>query len=387
MLMVSVYDTGIGISAEDQQIIFEAFEQSESAQAIAEGYGLGLSICKNLVSLLGGDISLSSELNKGSCFSINLPVKILAENQLMQRSRVPVGNLVHPAMAGVKVLIVDDIESNRKLLRRFLANSGMDIREATSAEQALAQISTWKPGLVLMDIRMPLMSGDDAIIAIRRNPDFAQLPIIAVTANAMEGEKERLIKIGANDFISKPFLKRDIYKKISTVLKLQPDSAETPITTLATLPPSVDKALQAAGAKMPAVTPRTDLSILVVDDNRANQRLLYSQLKSLGLHADIANDGKVGLDLWHRKQHRIVFTDCSMPVMNGFDMTRSIRKLEACNDAPSQAVIKPALIIAVTGSPEEFRERCRAAGMDDILAKPLLLQSLNQILVKHLAIA
>jgi CheY-like chemotaxis protein len=206
----------------------------------------------------------------------------------------------------------------------------------------------------------------------------------------MEGEKERLIKIGANAFLSKPFLKRNLYKTICAALNLQPLASPAPVRKpdgqpqhIAHVPPAPRVA---AGAKKPAVTPRGDLSILVVDDNRANQHLLYSQLKSLGLHADIATDGKVGLDLWHRKQHRIVFTDCSMPIMNGFEMTRGIRKLEASDDESSEAIGKPALIIAVTGSPEEFRERCRAAGMDDILAKPLLLQSLNQILVKHRAI-
>jgi PAS domain S-box-containing protein len=393
VLLIDVYDTGIGVSAEDQQIIFDAFEQSESAQAIGEGYGLGLSICKNLVSLFGGDISLSSELNKGSCFTIRLPVQIIAENKLLQRPTPSGKNMVYPGMAGLKVLIVDDIESNRKLLRRFLANSGMDIHEASSAHAALTEITSWKPGLVLMDIRMPSMSGDDAIIALRNNAEFAHLPIIAVTANAMEGEKERLIKIGASDFISKPFLKDEIFKKIAAALELSPVRTEThveaapvavrPAAAIPVEPPPAPAADEPTGT----VRQRDELSILVVDDNRANQHLLYSQLKSLGLKADIASDGKIGLDLWHRKHHDIVFTDCSMPVMNGFDMTRSIRKLEASNDEPTQPGTKAALIIAVTGSPEEFKDKCKAAGMDDILGKPLLLQSLNQMLVKHQAIA
>ena len=236
------------------------------------------------------------------------------------------------------------------------------------------------------------MSGDDAIIAIRNSAEFSGLPIIAVTANAMEGEKERLIKIGATDFISKPFMREEIFRKITAVLEQQPNKKTTQAAALvaaapkaavvAMLPPPAPKA-----ARPDTVEPKTGLSILVVDDNRANQHLLYSQLKSLGLQADIASDGKVGLDLWHRKHHRVVFTDCSMPVMNGFDMTRSIRKLEAGNDAPLHPGERPAVIIAVTGSPEEFKDKCRAAGMDDILGKPLLLQSLNQMLVKHLAIA
>ena len=392
ILLIDVYDTGIGVSAEDQQIIFDAFEQGENEQAIAEGYGLGLSICKNLVALLGGAISLSSELTKGSYFSIRLPVTICAENTLLEQPAKPDTNLSHPAMAGLKVLIVDDIESNRQLLRRFLANTAMDIREAPSAAAALLEISAWKPGLVLMDIRMPGMSGDDAIVALRKNPEFARLPIIAVTANAMEGEKERLLNIGASDFISKPFLQDEIFRKIVAVLKLPLRLAEhgldqTPAIRHAAAAPASSTQPASTASTPVTQTIGTDMpSILVVDDNRANQHLLYSQLKSLGLHADIAGDGKAGLELWNSKQHQIVFTDCSMPVMNGFDLTRNIRKREAGNDAAEPPARKPALIIAVTGSPEEFKDRCKAAGMNDILGKPLLLQSLSQMLVKHQAI-
>ncbi len=292
--------------------------------------------------------------------------------------------MIHPAMAGRKVLIVDDIESNRKLMRHFLANSGMDIHEASSAQTALTEIKEWKPELVLMDIRMPSMSGEDAIIALRCSAEYANLPIIAVTANAMDGEKERLIKVGATDFISKPFTKAEMLTTICAVLKLDLHSA--PVANVPTEPTAVQHQA-AAPAEAKNVQQRDDLSILVVDDNRANQHLLFSQLKSLGLKADIAADGKSGLEMWQRKHYRVVFTDCSMPVMNGFDMTRSIRRTEASNDESLQPGAKPALIIAVTGSPEEYQERCRAAGMDDVLGKPLLLQSLNQMLVKHLAIA
>jgi len=122
-----------------------------------------------------------------------------------------------------------------------------------------------------------------------------------------------------------------------------------------------------------------DLSILVVDDNATNQQLLSSQLKLLGFAAEIASNGQDGVEKWQQKKYNIVLADCSMPVLNGFEMTKQIRNLESA----SMHINNKTLIIAITGAPEEYKDQCFEAGMDDIIGKPMLLNDLRKVLHKH----
>ena len=139
----------------------------------------------------------------------------------------------------IKLLIVDDIESNRKLLRRLLDGFSFSLQEASTARDALRLMETWTPDLVMMDIRMPHMSGDEAITVMKRTPNLARIPVIAISANAMEGEKERLMEIGAEDFISKPFFRDEIYNKIIKILDSSNGSSQADwIPGVANLPQS-----------------------------------------------------------------------------------------------------------------------------------------------------
>lgn len=375
-LIIEVSDTGIGMSQAEKAIIFNAFEQTRyGSTVVADGYGLGLSICKTIVNLLGGKIEVETSEGKGSRFTLSLPVGLVRTPEASKPLNKPDEALVL-ATAHHKVLIVDDIESNRKLLRRLLIDSGLELHEASSADHALNCITLLKPDLVLMDIRMPGKSGDDAILEIRNMPEFADLPIIAVTANAMEGEKERLLQIGASDFISKPFMKDEVYRKIASVLQLPLAEISHARTATAITSGTVTGAQHAEAAS----TEVHNMTILVVDDNNANLQLLSSQLKVLGLQADVAENGQQGMDLWEKNHYEIIFADCAMPVMDGFDMTRNIRFLEA-QDATRRS--RPTLIIAITGSPEEYISKCQASGMNDIVGKPLMLKTLSQTLERH----
>jgi CheY-like chemotaxis protein len=394
-LVIEVIDTGVGISDEDKPIIFDAFEQKLSG-ALAEGYGLGLTICKNLVKQLGGKLELESQLNRGSTFRISLPVQIKVSGQtnlLATPATAPV--VRHDVSQRPKLLIVDDIESNRKLLRRLLDGFSFSLQEASTARDALRLMESWTPDLVMMDIRMPHMSGDEAITVMKRTPSLARIPVIAISANAMEGEKERLMEIGAEDFISKPFFRDEIYNKIIKILESSGASSMTSASDVSLLakaaaetPPNPSLAVSEAtfeGTKDVNVSarpqvPAGETTILIVDDNSANQQLLLSQLKALGLAAELAGNGHSGLEKVRQKHYSIIFADCSMPVMNGFEMTREIRKYEKAVEKRDAS-----LIIAVTGSPEEFRDQCTEAGMDDIIGKPLMLRTLRATLQKHIA--
>lgn len=376
-------------------MIFNAFEQTRygSAQG-SEGFGLGLYICKNIVALLGGRIDVSSAPGKGSCFTVRLPVGLAsaaetaaernagsgaeAGTEAGAETAAAVGQAAGGARSALRlgtgsqrVLIVDDIDSNRKLLRRLLDDSGLELHEAASADAALACVPLLQPDLILMDIRMPGKHGDAAIAEIRQLPGSQQLPIIAVTANAMEGERERLLQLGASDFISKPFRREEVVRKIAGVLQLelsQPDSAAVRTDRRATPVPA---------ALPPVVQER---SILVIDDNAANLQLLSSQLKTLGLEADVADNAESGLQLWRERRHALLFVDCAMPRMNGFQLTRALRELE---QQSRHTVMKRSCIVAITGSPEEYEAQCLAAGMDVVLGKPLLLNALKETLARQ----
>ncbi len=371
-LLLEVIDTGIGIPPDEHQNIFDAFVQT-SQGASYDGYGLGLSICKNLVSQMGGTLELDSRPDAGSHFLVRVPVELA---QARPSPSAEAGSLLDGMAQPQKpftLLIVDDIESNRKLLMRLLENSGYNIVEASTAQSALALMRHQQPDLVLMDIRMPHMSGDEVIKLMKRDPVLALIPVIAITANAMEGEKERLLEIGAHDFISKPFFRTDVYQKISRILYStgKTPQADGPASEAAAPVAPAPVGNPAEAVKKPVVT------ILLVDDNRANQQLLLSQLRHLGLAADVAANGEMGYAMYRDKQYQLIFSDCNMPVMDGFTMTQLIR-----NDEKAAGSNTGCIVIGITGSPEEFRSRCYECGMDHVIGKPLLLNTLRESLQK-----
>jgi PAS domain S-box-containing protein len=371
ILHISVQDNGIGMSTEEQAVIFNAFEQTRyGAAQVTEGFGLGLYICKNIVAQLGGRIDVNSSPGKGSCFTVTLPVGLATAATLTGVPTRP-DTPLQLGSGSQRVLIVDDIDSNRKLLQRLLDASGLELHEASSADAALALVPQLRPDLILMDIRMPGKSGDTAIAEIRQLPGCADLPIIAVTANAMEGERERLLQLGATDFISKPFKREEVFRKIASVLRLEPGGTHAPAAS----PAASSGELQPVPVRAPAGK-STAPAILVIDDNPANLQLLSSQLKALGLAADTSDDGERGLQCWRGQRHTLVFVDCAMPRMNGFEFTRALRRMEADGAERCQ-------IIAITGSPEEYRQQCEAAGMDEVLGKPLLLNTLKDCIARH----
>jgi PAS domain S-box-containing protein len=391
-LVIEVSDTGVGIGEKDLSMIFNAFEQTHYGAVSAEGYGLGLSICKNIVNLLGGTLEVQSELNKGSKFILKVPVGLGDEGEVHDDGSGTYSPGTYAGrpdadLSAFKLLIVDDIDSNRKLLRELLEKTHANIREATTAQEALDIVQEWRPSMVLMDIRMPLMSGCEAITELRKQPDFAKLPIIAISANAMASERDRVLELGATDFVTKPFMKDELFRKIMLALNLplltrQPVTAALPTSPKATS--GQVRLAEADGAGEP-VTPQPAVKtkkILVVDDSNANQQLLTSQLKALGLTAEVAANGQIALQKWEQQPYALIFADCTMPVMNGIEMTRRIRAMERVDNRGQG----PARIIAITGSPEEYRVECIKAGMNEVLGKPLLLKALKQAVESHLSI-
>jgi signal transduction histidine kinase/HAMP domain-containing protein len=209
-IVFTVTDTGIGISPDNLTSIFSAFQQADGTTSRRYGgTGLGLAICREVAARLGGEVTVHSELGTGSTFSLHLPLTqhggpppraFAAEGSVRP---VPAA-MPHEALRGHKVLVVDDDPRNAFVLTDVLEMHGMTVVQATDGRKAIAELAGGDIDLVLMDVMMPQMDGYETTRAIRRMPQYARLPVITVTARAMQGDREKSIDAGATDYITKP---------------------------------------------------------------------------------------------------------------------------------------------------------------------------------------
>ncbi len=230
VLMVEIEDTGPGISHDEQEKLFRHFEQTKTGQQAGTGTGLGLAISQEFVRLMGGAITVNSQVGKGSVFVIHLPLKE-GEAQAVQAKDTPRQVLkLRAGQPTCRVLIADDIEDNRQLLAELLGPVGFEIRLATNGAEAVREFEEWRPHLILMDFRMPVMDGHEAIRQIRATAGGGDPKIIAVTASAMDENRLDLMAIGADDFISKPFREVELFQRIHDCVGVEYVYAEHPIT-------------------------------------------------------------------------------------------------------------------------------------------------------------
>jgi CheY-like chemotaxis protein len=227
-LRIEIEDTGPGISADDQEKLFQHFEQTKTGQQSGTGTGLGLAISREFVRLMGGAITVNSQVGKGSEFVIHFPLKEGEAQAIQAKDKTGHVLRLQPGQASCRVLIADDIEDNRQLLAQLLGPVGFEIRLVTNGEEAVQEFEQWRPHLILMDFRMPVMDGHEAIRQIRAMAAGKEPKIIAVTASAMDENRHELIAIGADDFISKPFREVDLFQKIHTLLGVAYVYAEEP---------------------------------------------------------------------------------------------------------------------------------------------------------------
>ncbi len=215
-LLIEVEDTGIGISPEDQQLIFNPFVQV-GEQGGSKGTGLGLSITRQLVQMMGGSISLQSEVDKGTVFSIELPLQEALKQDISKpnQSGRSLVTALAPGQPEYRILIVEDQPDNQYLLSEIMESVGFQIKLAENGEQGVQLFQSWHPHLIWMDIHMPVMDGMQASRRIRELPDGKEVKIVAVTASAFEEERNEILKIGMDDYVSKPYRAALIYDVIS----------------------------------------------------------------------------------------------------------------------------------------------------------------------------
>ncbi|TAK64131.1 response regulator [Methylobacter sp.] len=352
VLRFEVIDTGIGISAETQARLFQAFSQADSSTSRRYGgTGLGLSISKDLVVLMNGSIGVESTLGQGTNFWFTLPL-------------VPVDNEASVPQAyftGKRALIVDDNATNRMILTHYLSNWGFTLSEADDGPAALIELEAavlrnQSYDLLLSDMQMPEMDGFALARAIIEKPAIADTPRILLSSGSIGSESERLA-LGFAQSLLKPVRQSQLFDAVIAALQLPGQKTDTAAKLQEVL-------LDYSGKR-----------VLVVEDNKVNQRVILAQLAKFRLKPDLADNGQVALEQMERQAYDVVFMDCQMPVMDGYEATRILRERE---DGKART---PIIALTAHASVGE-REKCLSAGMDDYLSKPVNRTDLAVVLAR-----
>jgi CheY-like chemotaxis protein/HPt (histidine-containing phosphotransfer) domain-containing protein len=275
-----------------------------------------------------------------------------------------------------RILVIEDNQANMKLACLLLRNAGHVASCAADAETGLTLARTSQPDLILMDIQLPGMDGLAATALLKSDPATAAIPVIALTAMAMKADQEKTRVAGCDAYIAKPLRYQELYAVIDSLLGMHdPQSnveAIRPYSALQPLPDG-DQYATISAALSREVAIRNGRLILVAEDNQTNQKVILRQLSLLGYAADVADDGCLALQYWQKGNYALLLTDVYMPGMDGFELTAAIREQERGS--------RHMPIVALTASAMKGDgERCRAAGMDDQLCKPLQLADLKTVL-------
>jgi two-component system sensor histidine kinase/response regulator len=355
---VSVRDTGIGIAPEKLRTIFEAFSQADNSTTRRfGGTGLGLTISQRLVAAMGGRIWVESKLGAGSTFHVVIALQ--PSNEIA----VPVAP--EASLLGVRVLVVDDNTTNRRILAAMLRSWQMVPTLASSAPEALTLLrraidAGEPPRLVITDIHMPEMDGFRLAERIYAVPEFAGTAVLMLTSGASHGDVERSRLMGVSAFLTKPARRNELRAAIVRALYAPPGSVPK-------------KTCSDALLIAPAATPKR---ILLVEDVEVNQRLAVRILEKAGHRVVVAGDGLAGLAAFEREVFDVVLMDVQMPGMDGFEAPESIRRHEL--ESGSHVPIIAMTAFAMTGD----RERCSAAGMDGYISKPIHARELLAVVEK-----
>jgi PAS domain S-box-containing protein len=361
MLHFVVSDTGIGIPEGKQKAIFEPFSQADTSTTRKfGGTGLGLTISARLVTMMGGKIWVQSRPGKGSQFHFTMPF-VEAAGIYQRGPVVPV-----EIFRGVKVLVVDDNRTNRRILEGLLNHWEMITVSVESGAKAMAALlpAAEEFKLIISDVHMPGMDGFELVQRIRQQPEMLLAKIILLTSAGHRGDAARCKELGISTYLVKPVRQSDLREVITGLLG---NSALLNAVPLAPL-----------DARPAEIQPGERLRVLLAEDNAINQRLAVRMLEKRGHTVTIANNGCEAVAAVEHGDYDIVLMDIQMPEMDGFEATSAMRNLEKISG-------KHLPIIALTAhAMKGDRERCLEGGMDGYLAKPIGAQELNEVLEKYI---
>ena len=364
-----VTDTGIGIAPEVQARLFQAFVQADGSMTRKYGgTGLGLAICKQLVKQMDGEIGVTSEPGKGSTFWFT------ARFAKQTAGRAPI-TLRKPALAGRRVLVVDDNESNRKAQQHVLAAWGLDQHLAASGEEALSILrSAAKRGnpfeVAVIDLLMPSMDGLMLARAIKSDPQLGSTRLVMLTTLDRRDDLESFRETGIDDYLTKPVKQKPLLDCLTNLLTTK-DGPRAIVSGL------VVRAADGSPDAVEKATAPPALRILIAEDNPVNQKVALHLLEKLGFHADAVDNGRQVLDALARASYDVVLMDCQMPELDGYAATGEIRRREKAGG-------RHTWIVAMTAhSLEGDREKCINAGMDDYVSKPVKPEMLQAALDRY----
>ena len=366
MLRISVTDTGIGITPEVQKKLFNRFVQADSSTTRRfGGTGLGLAISRQLVALMGGEIGVESQPGQGATFWFTLP---MGEESAVTQPR----DVLQDDLRGMRVLIVDDIETNRRMLSTLVLRWGMRPEVAQSAQEAVEtlerSLAASDPfAIAIIDQCMPDTNGEQLGAQLRADDRHAGMAMLMFSSSVQGGEARRLMSAGFNGYLSKPLVDparmlRAIRAALAACREPEhapPEPAVSTVTVAAVSGPAPD---------------RRGRRVLLVEDNIVNRTLAVHMLESLECDVDVAEDGVIAVECARRQQYDLIFMDCHMPNMDGFAATALIREYEVPLGRRT-----PIIALSAGVTPEE-KAQCLACGMDDFVAKPIILPDLRRTL-------
>ncbi|TCJ11878.1 PAS domain S-box protein [Parasulfuritortus cantonensis] len=352
-----VIDTGIGITPEQRERLFQPFEQADSSTTRRfGGTGLGLVISKRLTELMDGEIGVDSQAGAGSRFWLEVP--------LARSHAKPPRPIVRAGLKGRRALVVDDLDAAREVTGATLVRLGLEVASVGAGEQALAAVqeaeAAGRPfAVVIMDWYMPGMDGLETAQRLKQLPLQAPPVRVLLTAYGHRVSRRDLEQAGIDAFLSKPVTPSDMYDVLTELFSGRQRKPEH------LHPPSSG-----------ALSSRRGARLLLVEDNAINRDVALALLRDVGLDADEAENGRIAVDLARLNHYDLILMDVQMPIMDGIEASRTILAMPSYADVP---------ILAMTANAfEEDRQACLDAGMRDHVAKPVDPDVLYSALVKWL---
>jgi CheY-like chemotaxis protein len=364
ILRFTVSDTGIGVEPEKLQLIFDPFTQADTSTTRKYGgTGLGLTISARLIGMMGGRIWVESEVGRGTKFHFTIRAQT-------DGRAIVIGSTAPPEiLCGVKVLIVDDNSTNRRILGGMLKRWEMESHAVEGGEGALAELQAAHDAgepyaLILTDMHMPKMDGFALIEHIRERPELATATIVMLTSAGHRGDAARCRKLGVAAYLLKPIRQSELREAIARVLGAREMPGAIPLVTRFSL--------------HDAREPERVLRVLLAEDNAVNRLLATRLLEKRGHKVVVATNGREAVDALDRGGFDLVLMDVQMPEMDGFEATAAIRKKE-------QGTGVHQTVVALTAhAMKGDRERCLDAGMDGYLSKPIRPQELDDLLERYM---
>ncbi len=362
-LRFAIRDTGIGIPQEAQGRLFQAFVQADSSTTRRfGGTGLGLTICQRLVNQMQGQIGIESHPGQGSTFWFTAP---FPETGVV----TPPSTISRNRLRGRRILLVDRNKTLRQALRQALTAHGVECTDAQSGPQALdiarAAAVMQKPfDLALIDLHLSNVDGFEMASLLKNDPATAATHVVMLLPVGRRSDGATAQMLGIDAYLTKPLRQTQL---LECLCQLLDGTATAPDSALAAPPPLMTR--HPLSKSQPAAAPR----LLLAEDNPVNQKVACKMLEKLGYRVEVAGNGQEAVAAHERAPYPLIFMDCQMPEMDGFEATARIRKMEG------QSVHTP--IVAMTANAMQGdRERCLAAGMDDYVAKPIRPKDLQTVL-------